>query len=101
MKSLKILFLSICMIYAARFIQYVIIKETESPKVGDYLDPLLVVLKTIMVTGICFSIYVKVKSENGNLQADVEIKENANSNTDDYSTTYTYNKPILNNNFPH
>lgn len=44
-----------------------------SQDIGDYLDPLLIFLKAIMVTGICLSIQVKVKSENGNLQADVEI----------------------------
>ena len=56
MKSLKILFFSICLIYAGRFIQYIITFATQSVEIGDYLDPLLVVFKTIMVCGICLSI---------------------------------------------
>ena len=37
----------------------------------------LIFFKTIMVSGICLSIQVKVKSENGNLQADVDLKKKA------------------------
>ena len=55
MKSLKILFLSICLIYAGRFIQYVI-SQVTSVELGDKLDPLLIVFKTVMVCGICLSI---------------------------------------------
>ncbi len=61
MKSLKILFVSICLIYAARFLQYMI-EMTVSIEVGDTLDPVLIILKTVMVLGICYSIYVKVRS---------------------------------------
>ena len=73
MKSLKILFLAICLLYAGRFTQYVFTITIKSQEIGDYLDPLIVALKAVMVTGICLSIQVKVGSDNGNLQADVEI----------------------------
>jgi hypothetical protein len=53
----------------------------QSKDIGNYLDPLIIALKAIMVTGICFSIQVKVRSENGNLQADVEIQKKAKKNS--------------------
>jgi hypothetical protein len=92
MKSLKILFLSICLIYAGRFIQYIITLATGSVEIGDRLDPLLILFKTIMVSGICLSIQVKVKSENGNLQADVDLKNKAgheSSTNEDAGKTLT------------
>ena len=81
LRSLKILFLTICLLYAGRFIQYVITLSVQSKDIGNYLDPLIIALKAIMVTGICFSIQVKVRSENGNLQADVEIQKKAKKNS--------------------
>ena len=56
-------------------------------------------LKTLMICGICWSIYIKVRSQNGNLQADVDIKNKAEKKYTDYNsqddnrTIYTQ-KPI-------
>jgi hypothetical protein len=36
-----------------------------------------------MVFGICFSIQLKVRTENGNLQADVDIKKKSLTQNDD------------------
>jgi hypothetical protein len=59
----------------------VVTLSVQSKDIGNYLDPLIIALKAIMVTGICFSIQVKVRSENGNLQADVEIQKKAKKNS--------------------
>ena len=101
MKSLKILFFSICLIYAGRFIQYVITLATGSVETGDVLDPLLVIFKTIMVCGICLSIQVKVKSENGNLQSDVDLKKKAGHDSSSHEdggknlTIYSQHSPLV------
>ncbi len=79
LKSLKILFVSICSIYLVRFIQFTL-QQFSSRETADLLDPLIVFCKVLLVTGICLSIYIKVKSDNGNLQADVDIRRNASLN---------------------
>jgi hypothetical protein len=47
------------------------------------MDPVIVFLKALMVFGICFSIQLKVRTENGNLQADVDIKKKSLTQNDD------------------
>jgi hypothetical protein len=72
LKSLRILFISICVLYTLRMVQFVLLITTDSTK-ADTLDPYILVAKTLMIFGLLLSIYLRIESTNGNLHIEVEI----------------------------
>jgi hypothetical protein len=72
LRSLKILFLSIGIVYTLRTVQFVLILA-YSFAVGDVLDPYIMVAKTAMILGFFISIYMRIQTANGNLQTDVDL----------------------------
>jgi hypothetical protein len=59
LKSLMVLFLSICLVYSLREVQY-IIEIFVSQNDADKLDPFILVAKTILILGIFTSIYMRI-----------------------------------------
>jgi hypothetical protein len=72
LKSLRILFISICVLYSLRMVQFVLLITTDSAT-ADTLDPYILVAKTLMIFGLLLSIYLRIESTNGNLRTEVEI----------------------------
>jgi hypothetical protein len=72
LKSLRILFISICVLYALRMVRFVL-KITTAMRTEDILDPYILVAKTLMIFGLLLSIYLRIESTNGNLHTEVEI----------------------------
>lgn len=72
LKSLRILFISICVLYSLRMVQFVLLITTDSAT-ADTLDPYILVAKTLMIFGLLLSIYLRIESTNGNLHTEVEI----------------------------
>jgi hypothetical protein len=72
LKSLRILFISICVLYTLRMVQFVLLITTDSAT-AETLDPYILVAKTLMIFGLLLSIYLRIESTNGNLRTEVEI----------------------------
>jgi hypothetical protein len=72
LRSLKILFISICIVYTIRMIQY-LMELTTSTALADTLDPYILVAKTVMIFGLFLSIYLRIESANGNVQTDIDL----------------------------
>lgn len=72
LRSLRILFISICVLYTLRMAQFVLLITTDTA-IADTLDPYILVAKTLMIFGILLSIYLRIESTNGNLHTEVEI----------------------------
>ena len=72
LRSLKILFISICIVYTIRMIQY-LMELTTSKALADTLDPYILFAKTMMIFGLFLSIYLRIESANGNVQTDIDL----------------------------
>lgn len=72
LRSLKILFISICIVYTIRIAQYIMELATNLATAG-ILDPYILVAKTVMIFGLFLSIYLRIESANGNVQADIDL----------------------------
>ena len=48
LRSLRILFISICVLYSLRMVKFVLLIMTDSAT-GDTLDPYILVAKTLMI----------------------------------------------------
>ena len=66
LRSLKILFISICVVYTMRMVQF-IMELTTDPVTADTLDPYILTAKTVMIVCIFISIYLRIESANGNV----------------------------------
>ena len=66
LRSLKILFISICVVYTMRMVQF-IMELTTDPATADTLDPYILTAKTVMIVCIFISIYLRIESANGNV----------------------------------
>jgi hypothetical protein len=72
LRSLKILFISICVVYTMRMVQY-IMELTIDTATADTLDPYILTAKTVMIFGLFLSIYLRIESANGNVQTDIDL----------------------------
>ena len=72
LRSLKILFISICIVYTMRMIEYILELATD-PATANTLDPYILVAKTVMIFGLFLSIYLRIESANGNVQTDIDL----------------------------
>ena len=72
LRSLKILFISICIVYTMRMIEYILELAIDTAT-ADTLDPYILVAKTVMIFGLFLSIYLRIESANGNVQTDIDL----------------------------
>jgi hypothetical protein len=72
LRSLKILFISICIVYTMRMIEYILELATDTAT-ANTLDPYILVAKTVMIFGLFLSIYLRIESANGNVQTDIDL----------------------------
>ena len=72
LRLLRILFISICVLYALRMAQFVLLITTDMA-IADSLDPYILVAKTVMIFGLFLSIYHRIESANGNVQTDIDL----------------------------
>ena len=77
LRSLRILFISICVLYALRIAQFVLLITTDTA-IADSLDSYILVAKTLMIFGLLLSIYLRIESTSGNLHTEVVILTTTN-----------------------
>ena len=77
LRSLRILFISICVLYTLRMAKCFLLITTDS-STADSLDAFVLVSKTLMTFGLLLSIYLRIESMSGNLHTEVEILTTTN-----------------------
>jgi hypothetical protein len=77
LRSLRILFISICVLYTLRMAKFVLLITTDMT-IADSLDPYILVAKTLMIFGLLLSIYLRIESTSGNLHTEVVILTTTN-----------------------
>ena len=74
LKSLRILFISICLVYIFRAIRavFVIIENINDKLYYSEMEHFVVAAKTILIIGISLSFYMRIKSSNGHIHQQIE-----------------------------